>query len=114
MQSSAPMTTYGDGSHGAARHKGELMTRDQWIAGLREQARSQGIAVTDEMLRTADDIYDAIEQWKAAGFSEEDALLNFAWMNERVQAGDPAIALATANDAAELLELLKAADDEET
>ena len=58
-------------------------------------------------LMTAELVYDAVEQWKAAGLSEEEACRNFAWLMDRIDAGDVRIPLATAAEAADLLELLE-------
>ena len=77
-----PLHLCGLGERGARRLGVKVMTREEWIAGLREHAGIWGIYVTDDLLKTANLIYDAFEEWKAAGFTDREALSELlAWLN---------------------------------
>src|ERR1700756_713953 len=59
------------------------MTREEWMAGVHEHFGSQGMNVTDDMLKTANLVYYVVERWKGEAFSEEEAFSElFAWLNE--------------------------------
>ena len=82
------------------------MTWAEWIAGLRRHANSLGITLTEDMLNAANSIYDGIELLKASGFSDQCAWREFAFILDRVDAGDVTLSLEIASRAADLLERL--------
>src|SRR5260370_40545666 len=82
------------------------MTRTEYIEGLSEHCKSRGKDCTDEMLKTANLVYDGLQILISMGLSEEEAYRKYVREHERMLNGGVEVALATAREGAEVLDKL--------